>query len=57
MKQASASRSLYAWCLLELLRMPLDEFQHAMDVPPIYRSNFAQLRRWVKELIAYNQSQ
>lgn len=58
LKQASALRSLYAWRLLELLqmfastgllRMPLDEFQHAMDPPKSYRANFAQLRRWVIE--------
>ena len=53
LKQASALRSLYAWRLLELLqmfastgllRMPIEEFQHAMDVPESYRRNFKALR-------------
>lgn len=51
--QASALRSLYSWRLLELisqykatgwLRIGLDEFYHAMDVPEGYRANFKDLR-------------
>lgn len=51
--QASALRSIYSWRLLEmlmkfkktnLLRLPIEDFYHAMEVPETYKKNFKDLR-------------
>jgi plasmid replication initiation protein len=51
--QASALRSVYSWRLLELLaqfkntgfvRMSIEEFSHAMDVPDSYLKDFKSIR-------------
>lgn len=51
--QASALRSVYSWRLLELLaqfkstgflRINIEEFSHAMDVPESYRKDFKAIR-------------
>ena len=56
LEQASALRSVYSWRLLEmmmqfkstgLLRIDIDEFCHAMEVPETYRKNFKDLRNRV----------
>lgn len=69
LKQACALRSVYSWRLMELfeqmkgdkkdgwLRIPIEEFWHAMEAKESYKDNFSLLRKWViepavKELIA-----
>lgn len=56
LEQASALRSVYSWRLLEmmmqfkstgLLRVDIDDFCHAMEVPDTYRKNFKDLRNRV----------
>ena len=56
LEQASALRSIYSWRLLEmlmqfkttkLLRVSIENFCHAMDVPETYRKNFKDLRNRV----------
>lgn len=58
LQQASALRSVYSWRLLECLQSwkgtgrytpTIEEFCHAMDAKPSYRSNFGMLRRSVIE--------
>ncbi|WP_054287267.1 replication initiation protein [Gulbenkiania mobilis] len=58
LNQASALRSIYSWRLLELLsqfestgwrQMGIDDLHHALETPDGYRSNFAQMRRWIIE--------
>ncbi len=58
LKQAAALRSAYSWRLFECLQswrntglwvVGIEEFAHAMDVPEMYRTDFAQLRRRVIE--------
>ncbi len=58
LKQAAALRSAYSWRLFECLQswrdtglwvVGIEEFAHTMDVPEIYRADFAQLRRRVIE--------
>jgi plasmid replication initiation protein len=53
LEQASALRSIYSWRLLEmlmkfkatnLLRISIQDFYHAMEVPITYRNNFKDLR-------------
>ncbi|CAK0040497.1 replication initiation protein [Burkholderia pseudomallei] len=56
LKHAAALRSVYSWRLFENLKSwngagrwepSLEEFQHAMDAPQNYRTNFKELRRRV----------
>lgn len=56
LEQASSLRSIYSWRLLELLmqfkstsllRISIENFCHAMDVPETYRKNFKDLRNRV----------
>ena len=56
LEQASALRSVYSWRLLEmltqfkstgLLRITIEDFYHAMEVPETYRKNFKDLRNRV----------
>ena len=58
LEQASALRSVYSWRLLEILmqfkgtglvRTPIEDFYHAMEVPETYRKNFKDLRNRVIE--------
>lgn len=58
LKQASALRSIYAWRLFECLHswgnkgiwsVPIEKFNHAMDVPPSSQKNFGILRLKVIE--------
>lgn len=61
LKQAAALRSVHSWRLLELLEqmrqkqgegylmISIDDFHHAMEAKPSYRSNFSLLRRFVIE--------
>jgi plasmid replication initiation protein len=58
LEQASALRSVYSWRLLEmimrfnstgLLRISIQDFYHAMDVPKTYQENFKDLRNRVIE--------
>lgn len=58
LKQASALRSIYAWRLFECLQswgnkgvwsVPIDKFNHAMEVPPSSLKNFGILRLKVIE--------
>ncbi len=58
LEQASALRSVYSWRLLEmlmqfkktgLLRLSVEEFCHAMEVPKTYEKNFKDLRNRVIE--------
>lgn len=58
LKHASALRSMYSWRLLELLmqfkstgllRIPIDNFCHAMEAPESAQKNFGELRRRVIE--------
>ena len=61
LKQAAALRSIHSWRLLELLEqmrqkqgegylmISIDDFHHAMEASPSYRSNFSLLRRFVIE--------
>jgi len=56
LKHAAALRSIYSWRLFENLKSwngagkwepTLQEFEHAMDAPQNYRTNFKELRRRV----------
>nr|WP_284506729.1 replication initiation protein [Caballeronia sp. GAWG1-5s-s] len=58
LKHAAALRSVYSWRLFENLKSwngagkwnpTLEEFEHAMDAPENYRTNFKELRRRVIE--------
>lgn len=58
LSRASALRSIYSWRLFELimqfkttgwLKISVDEFCHSVEAPTSFRSNFANLRRWVIE--------
>ena len=63
LKQATALRSVHSWRLLELfeqqqsenkdgdrwLKISIDEFHHAMDVPESYKTTFGLLRKKVIE--------
>lgn len=58
LKQASALRSIYSWRLFELLtqyrgtgwlKIPIDDFAHALDVPESCRKDFFNLRKRVLE--------
>lgn len=61
LKQAASLRSVHSWRLLELLEqmrqkqgdgylmISIDDFHHAMESSPSYRSNFSLLRRFVIE--------
>lgn len=58
LEQASALRSVYSWRLLEmfmqfkstgLLRIFINDFYHAMEVPETYKKNFKDLRSRVIE--------
>ena len=58
LEQACALRSVYSWRLLEILmqfkktglvRTPIENFYHAMEVPETYRKNFKDLRNRVIE--------
>lgn len=58
LEQARALRSIHSWRLLENLKrwestgkwiVEIEEFHHAMDASSSYRTNFAQLRKWVIE--------
>jgi plasmid replication initiation protein len=58
LEQVSALRSVYSWRLLEILmqfketglvRIPIENFNHAMEVPETYRRNFKDLRNRVIE--------
>lgn len=53
LSRAAGLRSVYSWRLFELLmqfkrtgllRIPLDEFCHAMEAPETFKANFANLR-------------
>lgn len=59
LEQASALRSVYSWRLLEMLmkfkttnclRLSIEEFYHAMEVPKTYQKNFKDLRSRVIEV-------
>jgi len=56
LKQASALRSIYSWRLFECLQSwknegrwspTIEEFNHAMEVPESFKSNFGMMRRRV----------
>lgn len=58
LEQTRALRSIHSWRLFENLKrwestgkwlVDIEDFHHAMDTSPSYRSNFAQLRKWVIE--------
>lgn len=58
LSRASALRSIYSWRLFELLmqfkstgwlKIPIEDFCHAIEAPVSFRTNFANLRRWVIE--------
>jgi len=58
LEQTRALRSIHSWRLFENLKrwestgkwiVEIDDFHHAMEATPSYRSNFAQLRKWVIE--------
>lgn len=58
LEQARALRSVHSWRLFENLKrwestgkwiVEIDDFHHAMEASKSYRSNFAQLRKWVIE--------
>lgn len=58
LEQASALRSIYSWRLLEmlmqfkktgLLRISIENFNHAIEAPETYRNNFKNLRLRVIE--------
>lgn len=56
LEQTRALRSIYSWRLFENLQqwkrtgkwiVDIEEFHHLMEASESYRSNFAQLRKWV----------
>ena len=58
LKQAAALRSMYSWRLFECLMswqstgrwtVRTEEFRQIMEVPEKYKTNFAQIRRWIIE--------
>lgn len=58
LEQARALRSIHSWRLFENLKswestgkwiVEIGDFHHAMEATASYRSNFAQLRKWVIE--------
>jgi plasmid replication initiation protein len=58
LEQTRALRSIHSWRLFENLKrwettgkwiVEIEDFHHAMEATPSYRSNFAQLRKWVIE--------
>lgn len=58
LEQARALRSIRSWRLFENLKrwestgkwvVEIDEFHHLMEATKSYRTNFAQLRKWMIE--------
>ena len=58
LEQTRALRSIHSWRLFENLKrwestgkwiVGIEDFHHAMDASASYRTNFAQLRKWVIE--------